>query len=207
MRLHEALTQFICFKICGMTTKPATRTGGRSARVQSAIHDATRDLLEEMGRGALTVPMIATRAGVTPSTIYRRWGDLSALLSDVAAQRLRPDSPAPDTGSFRADLLTWSEQFVEEMASEPGLALVRDVVCGGYKIDGVAPCLVFTAGQITDMVERAGQRGEQVPSVEYVVDRVAAPIAYRLLMGAYTDVDAAYARRLALACLADWRPA
>jgi len=190
-----------------MTTKPATRTGGRSARVQSAIHDATRDLLEEMGRGALTVPMIATRAGVTPSTIYRRWGDLPALLSDVAAQRLRPDSPAPDTGSFRADLLTWSEQFVEEMASEPGLALVRDVVCGGYKIDGVAPCLVFTAGQITDMVVRAGQRGEQVPSVEYVVDRVAAPIAYRLLMGAYTDVDAAYARRLALACLADWRPA
>ncbi|MOA66996.1 hypothetical protein D3C78_1939610 [compost metagenome] len=57
------------------------------------------------------------------------------------------------------------------------------------------------------MVVRAGQRGEQVPSVEYVVDRVAAPIAYRLLMGAYTDVDAAYARRLALACLADWRPA
>ncbi len=207
MRLHPLLTQFICFKISRMTTKPATRTGGRSARVQSAIHDATRALLQELGRGALTVPMIAARAGVTPSTIYRRWGDLAALLSDVAAERLRPDGPAPDTGSFRADLLTWSELFVEEMASEPGLALVRDVVCGGYKIEGVAPCFVFTAGQITDMVERAATRGEAVPSVEYVVDRVAAPIVYRLLMGAGADVDAAYARRLATQCLADWRPA
>lgn len=190
-----------------MTTKPATRTGGRSARVQSAVHDATRALLDEVGRGALTVPMVASRAGVTPSTIYRRWGDLSALLSDVAAARLRPEAGPPDTGSFRADLLSWSELFVEEMASEPGLALVRDVVCGGYAIDGLAPCLVFTAGQITDMVERAQTRGEAVPTVEYVVDRVAAPIVYRLLMGACADVDAAYARRLATQCLADWRPA
>lgn len=206
MRWHLLLTQFLCFKICSMTTKTATRSGGRSARVQSAVHDAARELLEEVGRGALTVPMIAARAGVTPSTIYRRWGDLPALLSDVAAQRLRPESGPPDTGNFRADLLAWSEQFVEEMASEPGLALVRDVVCGGYRIEGVAPCLVFTAGQITDMVQRAGARGEPAPPVEYVVDRVAAPIVYRLLMGACSDVDAAYARRLATQCLADWRP-
>lgn len=189
-----------------MTPKTGIRTGGRSARVQSAVHDAANELLESEGRAAVTVPMIAARAGVTPSTIYRRWGDLAALLSDVAAARLRPENEAPDTGSFTQDLLTWAELFVEEMASEPGLALVRDVVSGGHTIEGMAPCMVFTAGQITRMVEHAAARGEQTPPVEYVVDRVAAPVVYRLLMGACTDVDAAYARRLATACLADWRP-
>jgi len=189
-----------------MTPRTATRTGGRSARVQSAVHDATHELMQEMGRAAITVPMIAARAGVTPSTIYRRWGDLPALLSDVAASRLRTDNDAPDTGSFSADLLAWSELFVEEMASGPGLALVRDVVYGGHTVEGMAPCLVFTAGQITRMVEQARARGEPAPPVEYVVDRVAAPIVYRLLMGAVADVDTAYARRLAAACLADWRP-
>lgn len=39
------------------------------------------------GREGLTVPAIAERAGVTPSTIYRRWGNLRELLSDVAVQR------------------------------------------------------------------------------------------------------------------------
>ncbi|MEG2632003.1 MAG: ATP-binding protein, partial [Comamonas sp.] len=59
--------------------------GGRSARVQESVHSAVRELLEAHERSSVTVPMIAARAGVTPSTIYRRWGDLSALLADVAA--------------------------------------------------------------------------------------------------------------------------
>jgi len=71
--------------------KAIPRPGGRSARVQAAVHAATTALIAEQGRGELTVPLIAARAGVTPSTIYRRWGDLAELLADVAVERLRPD--------------------------------------------------------------------------------------------------------------------
>ena len=67
------------------------RQGGRSARIQEAVHAATQALLNEVGRGEINVPMIAERAGVTPSTVYRRWGDLAQLLADTAAERLRPD--------------------------------------------------------------------------------------------------------------------
>ncbi|NWE73817.1 helix-turn-helix transcriptional regulator, partial [Pseudomonas gingeri] len=67
-----------------MAIKESIRPGGRSARVQESIHAAVRALLEEQDRSTLTVPQIAARAGVTPSTIYRRWGDLSELLADVA---------------------------------------------------------------------------------------------------------------------------
>ncbi|WP_122857219.1 TetR family transcriptional regulator, partial [Pseudomonas viridiflava] len=76
-----------------MAIKEAVRTGGRSARVQESIHRAVRDLLLEQDRSTLSVPLIATRAGVTPSTIYRRWGDLTNLLADAAIARLRPDEP------------------------------------------------------------------------------------------------------------------
>src|SRR3546814_13923262 len=73
-----------------MAIKEGLRPGGRSARVQESIHSAVRSLLQEQDRASLTVPQIAARAGVTPSTIYRRWGDLPALLGDVAIARMRP---------------------------------------------------------------------------------------------------------------------
>ncbi len=40
----------------------------------------------------LTIAMIAARADVTPSTIYRRWSSLSQLLNDVAGERFVPIS-------------------------------------------------------------------------------------------------------------------
>lgn len=100
-----------------MSPRPMTRPGGRSARVQESVHAAVRALEAEQGRAALTVPLVAARAGVTPSTIYRRWGDLQELLSDVAVERLRPEAPPADHGALRTDLEAWAEQFLEEMAS------------------------------------------------------------------------------------------
>ncbi|MEC8919050.1 MAG: helix-turn-helix domain-containing protein, partial [Pseudomonadota bacterium] len=63
-----------------MPIKEAVRPGGRSARVQEAVHQAVRELQAVTPRDELTVPRIAERAGVTPSTIYRRWGNLSELV-------------------------------------------------------------------------------------------------------------------------------
>src|SRR3954463_13060041 len=107
------------------------RPGGRSARVQAAVHQATIELMALHGRAALTVPLIAARARVTPSTIYRRWGELADLLADLALGRLRAD-PAPlDTGTVRGDLQAWAEQFMEEMSSPIGMTMMRDVLAGG----------------------------------------------------------------------------
>ena len=78
------------------------RQGGRSARIQEAVHRATQALLNDVSRSEITVPMIAERAGVTPSTVYRRWGDLAQLLADVAAERLRPCASPTTRARFRA---------------------------------------------------------------------------------------------------------
>lgn len=157
------------------------RPGGRSARVQEAVHTAVRELQAEVGRPELTIPLIAVRAGVTPSTVYRRWGDLQELLSDVAVENLRPDTPPQDHGDLAADLRNWAEQFIEEMASPIGRAYIRDALLGAPDGDNAARCSEYAAEQIGVMLARAAERGEDAPGVELVLDRVVAPMMYRIL--------------------------
>ncbi|WP_422015697.1 TetR/AcrR family transcriptional regulator [Roseateles sp.] len=165
--------------------KSGPRPGGRSARVQAAVHAAVNELQRESGRAALTVPMVAARAGVTPSTIYRRWGDLADLLADVAVERMRPDMEPPDTGSLAGDLQAWSEQYLDEMSSDVGRAMVRDVLAGTGQMDGQpvpCRCFEFTAAQIDVILARARQRGEPgLPTVDALMDGIVAPVIYRLL--------------------------
>ncbi|WP_229795909.1 TetR/AcrR family transcriptional regulator [Saccharothrix coeruleofusca] len=188
-----------------MSPRPMVRPGGRSARVQESVHAAVRELEAEVGRGALTVPLIAARAGVTPSTVYRRWGDLQELLSDVAVERLRPDGPPEDHGDLAADLTAWAEQFLEEMASPPGRAYVRDALLGDPDGDNAGQCSDYAAAQIAIILARAADRGQRAPDVEEVIDRVVAPMLYRILFrrGSF---GTGYARDLVTALLAPREP-
>ena len=182
------------------------RPGGRSARVQAAVHQATVELLALHGRAELTVPLIAARAGVTPSTIYRRWGELADLLADVAVERLRPDGDPADTGSVAGDLQAWVEQYRDEMSSDVGLGMMLDVLAakGGSLAEGRPPvpsqCAAFTASQVEAIVARGIARGEAVPEVETVMDAVVSPIVYRALF-ATTPMTPEHARALLDACM------
>ncbi|MFD9053413.1 TetR/AcrR family transcriptional regulator [Streptomyces zaomyceticus] len=176
------------------------RPGGRSARVQQSVHAAVHELEAEIGRSGLTVPLIASRAGVTPSTIYRRWGDLQDLLSDVAVERLRPETEPTDLGSLADDLGAWAEQFVEEMSSIVGRAYIRDALLGDPETNNASQCSVYAAVQINVMLARAAARGEDAPDVETVLDHVVAPMMYRILFRP-SPLDAPYARSLVTDCL------
>ncbi|MEU6912542.1 TetR/AcrR family transcriptional regulator [Streptomyces olindensis] len=178
-----------------MSRKTMVRPGGRSARVQASVHAAVRELEAEVGREALTVPLVATRAGVTPSTIYRRWGDLQELLSDVAVERLRPESAPRDQGSLRSDLEAWAEQFLEEMSAPTGRAYVRDALLGDPDGSNAGQCSAYAAEQIEVILDRAAGRAETAPDVETVLDRVVAPMMYRILFRP-EGLDTAYARQL-----------
>ena len=56
------------------------RPGGRSARVQSAVFTAVGQLVGAGQRETMTIPQVADLAGVNPTSIYRRWGSIDALL-------------------------------------------------------------------------------------------------------------------------------
>ena len=157
------------------------RQGGRSARIQEAVHLATQALLKEVGRGEINVPMIAERAGVTPSTVYRRWGDLAQLLADTAAERLRPVADPDDTGSLAGDLRAFLLQYAEEMSSLVGRALMRDVLAEKDSDFAAVRCCAYTTDHLQTLYNRALKRGEAGFSIEEALDVLIAPIVYRIL--------------------------
>jgi AcrR family transcriptional regulator len=156
------------------------RQGGRSARIQEAVYRSTQALLKEVGRSEINVPMIAERAGVTPSTVYRRWGDLAQLLADAAAERLRPVAEPDDTGSLSGDLRAFVLQYAEEMGSPVGQALLRDVLVD-TETDVAARCCGYTTDHLQTLKSRALARGEAGFSVDEALDVLIAPICYRIL--------------------------
>ncbi len=175
-----------------MAIKEMVRSGGRSARIQLAVHGAVKTLeAVHTDRTELTVPQIAAEAGVTPSTIYRRWGDLQGLLADVAAERLRPVGEPDDTGSARRDVEVYMEQYLEEMSTEVGKALLRDVLTSTADAGSALQCWRYTYGQLGKIAARAAKRGEKPFDLDEVVDKVVAPVVYHILFGdrAITAVD------------------
>jgi AcrR family transcriptional regulator len=171
-----------------MPVKENLRPGGRSARVQASVHNAVRSLLKSVDRADVTIPLIAAEAGVTPSTIYRRWGELQELLADVAVERLRPDMLPIDTGSARGDLEVWTEQYCEEMSSGIGRDMMRDVLAAQDNANA-CKCDAFTREQIALIAERARDRGEYFPDIDAVMDGVVAPIIYRILFGEMPSIE------------------
>lgn len=171
-----------------------SRPGGRSSRVQASVHQAVRKLLEHMPREDLTFPLIAAEAGVTPSTLYRRWGDLPQLLADVALERIRPIAEPADTGSLHGDLQAWTEQYIEEMGSPLGRTLLRDTLVATQEDQVTCACVDIIRDQLGIVLSRAGARGESGPDVDTMLDQLVAPIVYRILYGLQPDV--AFGRKL-----------
>ncbi|WP_162723492.1 TetR/AcrR family transcriptional regulator [Agrobacterium sp. fls2-241-TYG-188a] len=153
------------------------RPGGRSERIQIAVHAAVRALLEEHHGRDITVAMIAERAEVPPSTIYRRWESLSKLLEDVANERLVPDSIPMDTGSFRGDLEIWVEQVVDDISSGPGHALFRERI---NDVRAAQAAAGYVYQNLVCLIDRCAQRGEVVPVADRLMDMIFAPIIYRI---------------------------
>ncbi|RCK43881.1 TetR family transcriptional regulator [Thalassospira profundimaris] len=184
-----------------MTIHKGIRTGGRSARVQQSIHEAVKLLLESHDRADVTVPMVAQQAGVTPSTIYRRWGDLATLLADVALERFEPDDKLPDTGSFPGDLMAYAEQYLDEMSSSLGRSMLRDVAASDDS-QCAGRCADIITTRLTILTDRAQARGEDYPPPDQVVDRVFAPMVYRIIFSK-TAPDVDYVRQLVDQCLSE----
>ncbi|MEB2847166.1 TetR family transcriptional regulator [Rhizobiales bacterium RZME27] len=164
-----------------MMAKEMIRQGGRSARIQGEVHRAVQDLLTGMDRADITVPMIAEKAGVTPSTIYRRWGDLADLLADVAVAHMRPISDPDDTGAMKSDLEAFILQYAEEMSSKVGRDMLTDVLSGGNT--AAIKCCGFTTQHLETLRARAAARGEADLDVELAIDLIIAPIVYHILFG------------------------
>src|ERR1039458_9627984 len=166
--------------------QPVRRTGGRSARVRAAVIDATLTALRTRGLDDLSITQIAQRAGVHPTTIYRRWGGRSNLALDAVLSGTEAEIPAPDTGSLRGDLLAVVRGIAAFLGTPLGelvvrLALRRDLpeyeaARGGYWAQR------FRSGAA--LFERARARGELRANVDPVLalETLIGPMYVRMLM-------------------------
>ena len=158
----------------GTQTGIRRRTGGRSARVRSAVHKAVSDLLVESDPESITVAEVAERAGVNPTSIYRRWGTLPALIVEVETERLQVTSPIPDTGTLRGDLLAYAGNATKDIVSPGGVALLRAVMATAElrPHQPASPRPPATAGRPDEPLARAPlrARGEQIQAM---LDRAA----------------------------------
>jgi AcrR family transcriptional regulator len=162
---------------------PNKRPGGRSAQVQALVRTALEQLVAEEGRERVTVPAVAERAGVSASSIYRRWGDLSGLLAETATHRLDPNRPLPDTGSLRQDLTSWAQELITHLAQPCSKSLLK--AAAALANDSAdTDCLRNRRKEALTLVEQAHARGEHAPEAQQVIDHLIAPIVFRLVFGA-----------------------
>ena len=186
------------------------------------MHQAVTELLAEEGVEGVTVAEVAARSGVHPTSLYRRWGTVEALVLDVAVSRVSAQSPIPDTGSLRNDLFSYASQAAADVGRPDGLAFLRAVITAADSANSTAagspshattasasgaaadsansadprlPFLAARGAQLQTMLDRAAERGE--PPLDYtdVLDGILAPIYLRLLFG-IGGVDDAYLTHL-----------
>lgn len=155
--------------------------------VVAAVRIAVEDLVAQRGREGVTVPMVAERAGVNPTSIDRRWGDLNTLVSDIASVRLNPSRDLPNTGDLREDLTRWAAELIVHYAHPVNASLLGGAAATASVAE--TDCTRARRGEIALLLDRTDAEGIVV---EDVINLVVAPIIYRAIFQPWTleqDLD------------------
>jgi AcrR family transcriptional regulator len=144
----------------------ARRGRPRDSGVDAAIATAALDLLGEAGYGHLTMEQVAARAKVSKDSLYRRFPDKLALVTDALAHRARA---VPDTGSLPGDMRTFLRALLRSRnAAQRALAGVSSEIATNPELRaawhrGLGGMLT---GCVREIVTRAAGRGELPPDAD-----------------------------------------
>jgi AcrR family transcriptional regulator len=137
----------------------------------TAILEATIEVLGEVGYDRLTIDAVAGKAKASKATVYRRWPGKAALVVE-AMQTINPlkasgeaaDCHWPDTGSLRGDLLAGARNFVERLNSDEGRLVVAVMTAQAHDKELAAAMRAATYDDkrrsCRTLVDRAVARGE-----------------------------------------------
>ncbi len=160
---------------------PRRRTGGRSARIQAAVFEATIQFLQEQGYEALSFASIGERTGIHETTLYRRWKTKEQLVIDAVASQVAQDIPIPDTGALRSDLIQLLQLLRTFLQSTVGQALIQT----GIAARNVPAISALSkdywqrrSSLLRPLFERAIARGELSPQTDI-------PLLFETLIGVF----------------------
>jgi AcrR family transcriptional regulator len=161
---------------------PAPVRRGKYARQR--ILRAALEVLAEAGLLGFNMEAIASKAGASKATLYRRWASPSALLIDAMDAQFQP-LPHVSTGNLRNDLVTLAEQFTAVLNDSPFpklMAAFIDAAERDPELAGMHEEITRRRRQpVLDLLADARRRQEIDPELdlELVVDLLAGPFFYR----------------------------
>jgi AcrR family transcriptional regulator len=162
---------------------------GRPRRpgVEQAVFEATLRLLATRDYGEISVETLAERAGVSRTTIYRRWPSKAALVAAAVSSLYLDRVEVPDTGSLSEDLVTLLTETYRVMADGDGRVLEKLVRQSGQNpelTELVRSILYARRRMYATILNRAIARGEMPPEAdqELVLDLLLGPLWFRLLV-------------------------
>lgn len=161
--------------LLGREPQPSTqvrrpRGRPRTPGAEQRIIEAALEEYGEHGWSGFTMDGVARRAGVGKSTVYLRWTDKDALLTDAVGAH-SSELGAVDTGSLREDLRALAVNLFHHYCDAAGWAGVRVAIdtAGAPKRLGRFTEAVSDVQSdfIEQMVARAVARGEIAESVDH----------------------------------------
>lgn len=129
-----------------------------------AILDAALQLIAEVGYDRLTMDAVASRAGASKATIYRRWQGKPELVIAALSRHTAADGETADTGSVRRDLVQTLAGMRDGLAQQDGALLLGliNAMRGNAELAEVVRRRLVEAKRsvIAEVVARAIANGE-----------------------------------------------
>ncbi|SDT41375.1 TetR/AcrR family transcriptional regulator [Microlunatus soli] len=164
-----------------------TRPGGRTARVREDVLTAAGDQLAETGLPGLDLGVVAARAGVGKSTVYRRWGTVPGLIADLLTEMATSSLPRTDSGDLDSDLRA-NARLVRKTLIDPRQGTLFTALIAAATTDPATAAALhrFYAVRVQEWapcVQSAIARGEVPVGTDpaQVIRATSAPLYYRLL--------------------------
>lgn len=173
------------------TNAPATPRAGRprSEATRHAILDAVTDLA--LAGGCVpTIDAVASRAGVSRTTIYKWWPSSAAVLAEGLLDRFHESIEFDDALPVREALTLQVDALVSLLRDTAAGALVRQLLAAAASDRAVGVAMLDRwleprRATAAHHLERGVQQGVVRPDVDLalVVDVLFAPVYHRLVWG------------------------
>lgn len=168
--------------------KKSKRSRTRKAQVTGLVRGTALALAYEGGVAHATVERIAERSGVAKTTIYRRWPNASAVITDAFFAETGSYIEVPDIGPVKEVFRAATQRFVGNM-SAPRRALLGYLLAEAQRdpefrqamwTNWIEPRRASGRKAIDGAIERGEIRADVDPDI--LIDNIAGGIYYRMML-------------------------
>lgn len=181
--------------------RPAPRGRPRDRKTHDAILASSRELLRSEGYAGFSIERVAALAGVSKTSIYRRWPSKGALLVELYMEGL-PEVIVENPRSLQNELARYIQSTVKRLEDPVWRSILRSLVAEGQYDPETADLLrerVVEPRRLSGLaLLRHAEETRQIrPGLdhEFILDALFGPIWYRLLFE-HAPLDVDFAERL-----------